>query len=54
VTAISQQRRLYLASVALVAGVAIYAAVTAGLVQATAFLPVFVGMCLLERKRSNR
>ena len=52
-SALSQQRRLYLLSVAFVAAVAVYAAVTAGLVQATAFLPVFVGMCLLERKRSG-
>jgi hypothetical protein len=51
VTAIQQQRPGFLVAVAIVAGLTVYASVSAGLVQASAFLPVFVGMCLLERKR---
>jgi hypothetical protein len=51
--AIEQQRTGFLASVVLVAGVTVYAAVSAGILQATAFLPVFLGMWLLERKRTK-
>jgi hypothetical protein len=51
VIAIHQQRKGFLASVVFVAGLTVYAAVGAGIVQATAFLPVLLGLCLLERKR---
>ena len=51
--AIQQQRKLFLASVVFAAGATVYAAVSAGIVQATAFAPVFVGMWLLERKRTK-
>jgi hypothetical protein len=53
VIAIHQQRTGFLLSVVLVAGIAVYAAVTVGIVQATAFAPVFLGMALLERKRNK-
>ena len=51
-TAIHMQRTGFLVAVALVAGITVFAAVTAGIVEATAFLPVFLGMYLLERKRN--
>jgi hypothetical protein len=52
VTAIQNQRTAYLVALVLVAGVTISAAIHAGVVEATAFAPVFLGMYLLERKRS--
>jgi hypothetical protein len=52
-TVIHEQRRGFLVAVALVAGVALYAAISAGIVEATAFAPVFLGMYLLERKRNR-
>ncbi len=51
--AIHDPRKGFLASLCFVAGVAIYAAVSAGIVQATAFLPVFLGIALLERNRNK-
>jgi hypothetical protein len=39
-------------TVAFVVAVTIYAAVGQGLVQASAFAPVFLGIWLLERKRN--
>jgi hypothetical protein len=50
-TAIHTQRTGFLVTAVFVAGATVYAAVTAGVVQATAFMPVFLGMYLLERKR---
>ena len=49
--AVQYRRRLFLVSVVFVAGVMAYATATAGLVQASAFLPVLLGMWLLERRR---
>ena len=51
--AIQQQRKAFLASVVFAAGVTLYAAVSVGIAQATAFAPVFLGMWLLERNRSR-
>jgi hypothetical protein len=53
VIALHEQRTVFLVLVALVAGITVSAAVTAGIVQATAFAPVFLGMALLERKRNK-
>ena len=50
-TAIQNQRAGYVAALVLVAAVTVFAAVTAGIIEATAFAPVFLGMYLLERKR---
>ena len=51
--AIHQQRIGFIVSLAFVAAVTGFAAVTVGIVEATAFAPVFLGMVLLERKRSK-
>jgi len=53
VIAVHQQRIGFLVALAFVAAVTVAAAVTAGVVEATAFAPVFLGMALLERKRSK-
>jgi hypothetical protein len=53
VIAIQQQRIGFLVSLAFVAAVTVLVAVTVGIVEATAFAPVFLGMVLLERKRSK-
>jgi hypothetical protein len=53
VIAIHQQRIGFLVSLAFVAAVTVVAAATAGVVEATAFAPVLLGMILLERKRSK-
>ena len=51
-TAIHNQRKAFLFALVFVAGLTVFAAVTAGIVAATAFAPVFLGMYLLERKRT--
>jgi type IV secretory pathway VirB6-like protein len=53
VIAIHQQRIAFLVSLAFVAAVTVFAAATVGIVEATAFAPLFLGMVLLERKRSK-
>jgi hypothetical protein len=53
VTAIHNKRKAFLITIAFVAGITLYAAATAGIVEATAFAPVFLGIYLLERKRSS-
>jgi hypothetical protein len=53
VLSISRQRNGFVVSVALVTGLVIYAVISAGVVQASAFVPVFLGMYLLERKRNG-
>jgi hypothetical protein len=50
VTAIHEQRKGFLIAVGLVVCATVYAAVSAGALEATAFAPVFLGMYLLERK----
>ena len=52
-TTIRDQRKAYVVALVLVAGITVYAALTAGVIEATAFAPVFLGMCLLERKRAR-
>lgn len=49
--ALSEHRTHLMITVAFVVAATIYAAVDAGLVQASAFAPVFLGIWLLERKR---
>jgi hypothetical protein len=53
VLSISRQRTGFVVSVALVTGLVIYAVISGGVVQASAFVPVFLGMYLLERKRNG-
>jgi hypothetical protein len=50
-TALLEHRTRLIVVVAFVIAVAIFAAVDQGAVQASAFLPVFVGIWLLERKK---
>lgn len=50
--ALLEQRTRLIVTVAFVVGATIYAAIDRGLVQASAFLPVFVGIWLLERRRN--
>ena len=52
-TAIRDQRAAYVVALVFVAGITACAAVTAGVVEATAFAPVFLGIYLLERKRAR-
>jgi type IV secretory pathway VirB6-like protein len=52
-TAIQNQRTAYVIALVFAAAVTAYAAISAGVVEATAFAPVFVAMYLLERKRST-
>jgi hypothetical protein len=47
------EHRTHLISYGFVAAVTIYAAVTEGLLVASAFLPVFAGMWVMERKRDQ-
>jgi type IV secretory pathway VirB6-like protein len=54
VIAIHQQRIGFLVALAFVAAVTVYAAVTAGIVEATAFAPVFLGMVLLEQRKRSK
>ena len=51
--ALLEHRTQLIISFGFVAAVTIYAAVTEGLFVASAFLPVFVGMWLMERKRNQ-
>jgi hypothetical protein len=51
--ALLEHRTHLIISYAFVAAVTIYAAVAEGLLVASAFLPVFVGMWLTERKRNQ-
>ena len=51
-TALYEHRTRLIVTVAFVVAATMYAAVDQGLVQASAFLPVFIGIWLLERKRS--
>ena len=51
--ALLEHRTPLIISFGFVAAVTIYAAVTKGLLVASAFLPVFVGMWLMERKRDQ-
>ena len=51
--ALLEHRTPLIISFGFVAAVTIYAAVTEGLLVASAFLPVFVGMWLMERKRNQ-
>lgn len=52
-TAIHEQRTGFLVAVGLAIGATVYAAVSAGFVEATAFAPVFLLLYLLERKRAK-
>ena len=52
-TVIQNRRPVYLLRLVFVAGVTVYAGVTAGIVQATAFVPAFLLIYLLERKRTR-
>lgn len=51
-TALFEHRAPLIVTVAFVVAATIYAAVAEGLVQASAFAPVFIGIWLLERKRN--
>ena len=51
--ALLEHRTHLIISFSFVAAVTIYAAVTEGLLVASAFLLVFVGMWLMERKRQQ-
>ena len=51
-TALFEHRTRLIITVGFVVAATIYAAVAEGLVQASAFAPVFLGIWLLERKHN--